>query len=100
MLFDKIPDDGTLAMVDVETYAEAQADGAAYDCWYVDDSAVGKREGDMDRLTYRERLGRFDLHTANGKVTTFGRYAVGPIMAADSYRNFKRNSRRPAGLTA
>lgn len=100
MLLDPIPNDCTLAIVDVETYAEARADGAAYHGWHVDDRAIGKREGDVDRLTYRQGPGGFDLHTAHGKVATFGRYAIGTIVATDGYGDFKRYAGRTPGLAA
>lgn len=100
MLLDPIPNNCTLTIIDVETNAEARTDGAAHDGGYVDDSSIGKREGDVDGLTYREWPGGSDLHTPHRKVTALGRYAVCPIVAADSDWNFKRNSRRTPGFAA
>ncbi len=89
MLLDPIPDDCALAVVDVEANAEARAYGAAHNGGYIDQCAVGKREGDVNRLPDGERSDGFELHTTHGKVSTLGRDAVGAIVASNDYWNFK-----------
>lgn len=100
MLLNPVADYGTLTVVDVEADSEARADSAAYDGGYVDRSSVRQREGDMDRLTDRQRHRGVELHAANGKIAAFGRHAVNSTVAPNRDRNFKRDAGRAPGFAA
>ncbi len=93
MLLNPVCDDGALAIIDIETNAEADADGAADDGRYVDGSTLGERERNVDGLADGKRHGRLKLHTSDGEVTAFSGYAVGTAVTADYDVNFERDAR-------
>ncbi len=100
MLLDPLSYDGALAIVYVETNAEALAYGPAHHGGNIDCSAIGQGKRDVNRLTNRQRHGRFDLHTANGEIAAFGGHATATIMASDDDRSFERNADRAPNLAA
>ena len=100
MLFDPLSYDGALAIIYVETNAEALAYGTAYDGWDIDCSAIGQGKRDVNGLTNRQRHCRFDLHAADREITAFCGHAIGTIVASDGDLSFERNTGRAPNLTA
>lgn len=100
MLFDPLSYDGALAIVYVETNAEALANGTADDSGNIDCSVIGQRERDVNWLTNRQRHCRFHLHAADGEIAAFGGHAAATIVASDGDSSFERDTGWPPNLTA
>jgi hypothetical protein len=100
MLFDPLSYDGALAIVYVETNAEALAHGAAHDSGNIDCSVIGQGKRDVNWLTNRQRHGRFDLHAADREIAAFGGHATATIVASNRNWSFERNAGRATNLTA
>jgi hypothetical protein len=100
MLFDPLSYNGALAIVYVETNAEALAHGTAHNSGNIDCSAVGQGKRDVNRLSNRQRHCRFDLHAADGEIAAFRGHAIGTIVASDGDSSFERNAGRATDLAA